>query len=218
MAQGEKMNPCKQRFEEYLAARFPDSPKLIGSFEHYHQLLSAANRKVNLVSRNLAPDRYWVQHFLDSLLALECLDLIDKTVLDFGSGGGLPGIPLKLAVPQFNLVLLDSVQKKTRLLQEFVSELNLAKTTVEASRLEDCAFLARRPSFDYILCRAVALEERYVPPLRRLLKPSGMVIFYKAQKLDDLEKLQYETLWESTDADLGTRRLLGIRQKNLMMR
>ncbi len=89
---------------------------------------------------------------------------------------------------------------------------------MEASRLDDYAFLARRPSFDYILCRAVALEERYVPPLRRLLKPSGMVIFYKAQKLDDLEKLQCEILWEGSDPDLGTRRLIGIRQKNLMMR
>ena len=213
------MNQQKQVFEDYLTSRdFERIPHLIGVFEHYQKLLSDSNKVVNLISRRMPVENYWLQHFLDSLLALECLDLIDKTVLDFGSGGGLPGIPLKLAVPQFNLVLLDSVQKKTRLLQEFVSELNLAKTTVEASRLEDYAFLARRPSFDYILCRAVALEERYVPPLRRLLKPSGMVIFYKAQKLDDLEKLQYEALWESTDADLGTRRLLGIRQKNLMMR
>lgn len=212
------MTPCKQRFEDYLAQHFGDNPRLIQRFEHYHQLLHAANRNVNLVSRNLQPDKYWLQHFLDSLLALECLDLQSKIVLDFGTGGGLPGIPLKLAVPGFSLTLLDSVQKKTRVLHDMVTELGLSDTNVETARLEDYAFVARRPSFDFVLCRAVALEERYVPPLRRLLKPGGMAVFYKAQKLDDLTSLNHEILWELNDPDLGLRKLIGIKQKDLMMR
>jgi len=89
---------------------------------------------------------------------------------------------------------------------------------VETSRLEDYAFVARRPSFDFVVCRAVALEERYVAPLRRLLKPSGMAVFYKAQKLDDLESLKHEVLWETNDPDLGQRCFIGIRHRDLMMR
>jgi 16S rRNA (guanine527-N7)-methyltransferase len=212
------MTEAKLRFEAYLQSRFGDSGKLLKRFEHYHQLLIAANRNVNLVSRNLPQDRYWIQHFLDSLLALECLDLSDKIVLDFGTGGGLPGIPLKLVLPGLSLTLLDSVQKKTRILHEMAVELGLSDLVVETARLEDYAFVARRPSFDYVLCRAVALEERYIPPLRRLLKPSGMAVFYKAQKLDDLERLRHEILWEKTDPELGLRRLVGVRQKDLMMR
>ncbi|GAB1468687.1 16S rRNA (guanine(527)-N(7))-methyltransferase RsmG [Candidatus Cloacimonadota bacterium] len=208
----------KQRFEDYLNERaLPNIPQLMGKFEHYHQMLNATNRQINLVSRNSPPEKYWVQHFLDSLLALECLELTDKTVLDFGSGGGIPGIPLKLVVPQCTMVLLDSVQKKTHSMQEFVEALALPDTSVVCSRLEDYAFTARRPSFDLIVCRAVALEERYLAPLRRLLKPSGMAIFYKAQKLADLSGLKYQILLERTDADLGQRKIIGIKQRDLMI-
>jgi 16S rRNA (guanine527-N7)-methyltransferase len=213
------MTEPKKRFEAYLKERaYADIPQLMGKFEHYFQLLSFTNRMVNLVSRNLPLEKYWVQHFLDSLLALECLGLTDKTVLDFGSGGGIPGIPLKLVVPQCSLVMLDSVQKKTHVMQEFVEALALPDTAVVCSRLEDYAFTAGRPSYDYIVCRAVALEERYLAPLRRLLKPSGMAIFYKAQKLNDLENLKYQILLEKTDPDLGLRRIVGIKQRDLMMR
>lgn len=213
------MTEPKQRFEAYLKElKLENVPQIMGKFEHYFQLLSYTNRDINLVSRNLPLEKYWTQHFLDSLLALECLDLVDKTVLDFGSGGGLPGIPLKLVVPQFSLVLLDSVQKKTHAMQEFISALGLPDSAVVCSRLEDYAFLARRPSFDYVICRAVALEERYLAPLRRLLKPGGMAIFYKAQKLTDLENLKREVLLDKTDPDLGVRRIIGIKQRDLMMR
>ncbi|MDD2229665.1 MAG: 16S rRNA (guanine(527)-N(7))-methyltransferase RsmG [Candidatus Cloacimonetes bacterium] len=207
----------KKRFEEYLKEiGLTDIPQLMGKFEHYFQLLNITNRQVNLVSRNTPQVKYWIQHFLDSLLALECLELADKTVLDFGSGGGIPGIPLKLAVPECTMVLLDSVQKKTHSMQEFVEALGLSDTSVVCSRLEDYAFTPRRPSFDIIVCRAVALEERYLAPLRRLLKPSGMAVFYKAQKLADLEGLKYQILLERTDTDLGQRKIIGIKQRDLM--
>jgi len=147
------MKDEKQIFEDYLnSLELENINQLMKRFEHYHNLLYTTNRKVNLVSRNIPSDRYWVQHFLDSLVALECLDLEGKFVLDFGSGGGLPGIPLKLAVPDFNLTLLESVQKKSRVLREFVDALSLSATNVEASRLEDYAYVARRPSYDIIVC------------------------------------------------------------------
>ncbi len=213
------MTEPKKRFEEYINERgFANPAQLMGRFEHYFQLLNTANRMVNLVSRNLPAEKYWVQHFLDSLLALECLDLEGKTVLDFGSGGGIPGIPLKLVIPNFTLVMLDSVQKKTHAVQEFCNGLSLTETSVVCARVEDYAFLAGRPSYDIIVSRAVALEERYLAPLRRLLKPSGMLVFYKSQKLNDIENLKHEILLEKTDADLGLRRIVAIKQRDLMMR
>lgn len=109
------MNAQKQRFEEYLKTlQVPEPEHLMGRFEHYHQLLVQHNKLVNLVSRKMSFDSYWTQHFLDSLIAVECLDFADMTVLDFGSGGGLPGIPIRMVSPSCTMVLLDSVQKKMR--------------------------------------------------------------------------------------------------------
>jgi len=209
----------KKIFEEYLVnLELPDTAQVIGKFEHYHKLLTEHNKHVNLVSRKMPPQSYWIQHFLDSLLAVECLDFTEKTVLDFGSGGGLPGIPIQLVTTGCEMVLLDSIAKKTHVLSEMVEALSLPRTGVECTRLEDYAFLARRPSFDLILCRAVALEERYYSPLRRLLKPSGHLVMYKSRNLDDLEGIKFQEIFTREDEFLGTRRLLRIAQRDLMKR
>lgn len=213
------MIPEKTIFEEYLAKLdLPNIAQLMGQFEHYHSLLTEHNRQVNLVSRKMPPQNYWIQHFLDSLLAVECLDFTDKTVLDFGSGGGLPGIPIKLVKPECELVLLDSIAKKTKVLMEMVEALSLHKIGVECARLEDYAFLARRPGFDIILCRAIALQERYYSPLRRLLNPSGHLVMYKSRSVDDLEGIRFKEILVREDEHLGMRRLLQIAQRDLMKR
>jgi 16S rRNA (guanine527-N7)-methyltransferase len=209
----------KQCFEDYLVQlELPNIPHLMGQFEHYHKLLVMHNRQVNLISRKMPADNYWVQHFLDSLLAVECLDFRDKTVLDFGSGGGLPGIPIKLVVPDCEMVLLDSINKKTKAISEMVEALSLSKTSVVCSRVEDYAFMPRRPSFDLILCRAVALQQRYLPPLRRLLKPSGHLVMYKSRTLTDVDGICYIEILSRDDDGLGQRKLLKIAQRDLMKR
>jgi len=213
------MTEGKKIFEDYLAdLGLPDIPQLMGHFEHFHKLLIAQNKIVNLVSRKMHPDQYWVQHFLDSLLAIECLDFTDKTVLDFGSGGGLPGIPIKLVKPEFELVLLDSINKKTKAMAEMVEALSLPKTAVECSRVEDYAFMPRRPSFDLIICRAVALQERFYSPIRRLLKPSGHLIMYKSHSVKDLEGIRFKEILSREDELLGYRRIISIAQRDLMKR
>ncbi|MDD2684395.1 MAG: 16S rRNA (guanine(527)-N(7))-methyltransferase RsmG [Candidatus Cloacimonetes bacterium] len=213
------MNTQKAIFEQYLhEQKLTNIPNLMGVFEHYHHLLVEHNRQVNLISRKMPAENYWIQHFLDSLLVLETLDFQGFTVLDFGTGGGLPGIPLKIVQPDCEMVLLDSVQKKCRAVQDIVEALSLGKTSVFCSRIEDYAFMGRRPSFDLILCRAVALEERYLAPLRRLLKPSGRLLMFKSRSLDDLEGIEYEVLLEKDDEHIGRRRLIGIKQRDLMKR
>lgn len=211
------MTAEKQHFETYLKSLdLQEIPHIMGRIEHYHKLLSSSNHQVNLISRKMPPASYWTQHFLDSLIVLECLSLSGQTLLDFGSGGGLPGIPLKLTVPDCSLVLLDSIQKKTHILSEMCEALSLSDTSVVCSRLEDYAFVARRPSFDFILMRAVGMQERYLPPLRRLLKPSGKVIAYKSHNLDDLEGIRHEVILEKEDPFIGYRRIVSIAHRDLM--
>lgn len=213
------MNENKKRFELFLKELRPEEAhKLMGVFEHYHKLLEKYNKEVNLISRKMPPDHYWVHHFLDSLMIMKCLDLSDKAILDFGTGAGLPGIPLKILNPECEMVLLDSIAKKVKVLAEMVEALGLPKTGVECSRLEDYAYLVRRPSFDYILCRAVALEERYYSPLRKLLKPSGKLIMYKSKSLSDLQGIAYKEIYGYADELLGERRFIRIAQRELLKR
>ena len=71
MGRGTTMTEEKQIFEDFLRSLYlEDIDHLMARFEQYLQLLYNANRKVNLVSRNIPLERYWVQHFLDSLVAL----------------------------------------------------------------------------------------------------------------------------------------------------
>ena len=210
------MTEQKNLFLKYIEQfKLPEPKRTISQFEHYHNLLETTNKLINLVSRKMHPSTYWTQHYLDSITVLECVDLSGLSVLDFGTGAGLPGIPLKLMVPDIEITLLDSIAKKMKALGEIVSEMKLSGVDVVCSRLEDYAALARRPSYDIILCRAVALEDRYIYPLRKLLKPHGRVVFYKSQNIDDISKMKNKLLLERQDDILGLRRIYSIDRGDL---
>ena len=189
-----------------------DIDGVMAGFEHYHRLLSEYNQMVNLVSRAMPVNQYWTKHFLDSLLPLKCMDLSEQSVLDFGSGGGLPGIPLKLVHQNLRIHLLDSVGKKTRILAEMVSDMHLEKVEVINARLED--FAEGEDRFDLVFCRALKMEERYRQPLWQLLKPGGSVIFYKAQDSEDLKDLAAELMLEQS-FDWGSRKIWRVKRKHL---
>ncbi|HOZ01067.1 MAG TPA: 16S rRNA (guanine(527)-N(7))-methyltransferase RsmG [Candidatus Syntrophosphaera sp.] len=197
------MTAAKEEFREFLLGLgLPEPEKIMARFDLYHQLLWEKNSQLNLFSRATPEEELWTKHFLDSLVLLKCLELSGKKVLDFGSGAGLPGIPLKLAVPNCRMTLLDSVRKKCVALEEFVARLELNDCEVVCARLED--FAAGGKGFDYVLCRAVRLEDRYIQPLRRLLASQGKVIFYKARELEDIAPFEPQLLFQA-EFSFGTR-------------
>ncbi|MCB5257548.1 MAG: 16S rRNA (guanine(527)-N(7))-methyltransferase RsmG [Candidatus Cloacimonadaceae bacterium] len=186
------MNNEREEFIHFLQElKLSDIDKILSKFEMYYQLLIDYNRYLNLISRATPAPEIWTYHFLDSLLPLKCIDLSNKKILDFGSGGGLPGIPVKLVVPSCKMVLLDSTQKKVKSLKEMIYKLNLTDCEAICSRLEDYYTEER---FDYILCRAIKMEKRYFKPLHSLLKPTGTMLFYKAQDISDISDLQPKEL------------------------
>lgn len=133
----------------------------------YLALLDKWNRVYNLTAvRDTA--RMVSQHVLDSLAAVPYFE--GETVLDVGSGGGLPGIPLAIARPELQVTLIDSIAKKTAFLLQAKAELGLANLNVVTSRVEDF-----RPSagFDIITSRAFSDLKEFVTLTRHLLKPSG---------------------------------------------
>lgn len=205
--------------EEFLAflkkSHIAQPTTLFKKFDAYHKLLVEKNSQLNLVSRATKPETIWTKHFLDSLLPLKCLDFSGKRVLDFGSGGGLPGIPVKLAVPDCEMLLLDSIAKKAAVLREFVDLLQLEGCQVLCSRLEDGHPLMKPGGFDYILIRAVKMEDRYRKPLRELLVPGGSVIFYKAMNFGDIHDYHPRQLLVQP-LDYGLRAIMGIPRENLI--
>jgi len=105
----------KQAFINFLKEAFPDKyQELLKSFETYYNWIIEENRKINLISRQTAPENIWTQHFLDSLLSVKHVNFSGKNILDFGTGGGLPGIPLAIVYPNSSVTLLDSRKKRFR--------------------------------------------------------------------------------------------------------
>ncbi|MGD9901471.1 MAG: 16S rRNA (guanine(527)-N(7))-methyltransferase RsmG [Spirochaetales bacterium] len=155
---------------------------MINQFETYYSFLVEYNSKTNLTSITEKSDIY-IKHFLDSLLGLSLINQNAK-ICDIGTGAGFPGVPIKIARPDINLVLVDSLNKRVEFLKELVIQLNLDKIEVIHARAEDFA-KNNRESFDYAVARAVAplntLSE-YCLPVVRL---GGEFIAYKADNIEE---------------------------------
>ena len=117
-----------------------------------HALLEK-NQVMNLTAIT-DPEQVAKLHFLDSLTLLTLADFRQKRVIDVGCGGGFPGVPLKIACPEMELTLLDSLGKRMAWLAETLSSLNITASCITA-RAEE-AVASRREQFDFAVSRAVA--------------------------------------------------------------
>ena len=124
--------------------------------ERYVGLVLEWNAKINLISRK-DEENIWVQHLLHSIAPLFVLSLPEKlTVMDLGSGGGFPGIPLAILKPAWTVVLVDSIRKKTLALEDMIKRLGLASLRVVTGRVEEKDVLSSmRGEYDLILARGV---------------------------------------------------------------
>ena len=114
---------------------FPDlTEETWQGLEQYCDLLRDWNSKINLVSRK-DMDRLETKHLAHCLTITKFLRLMPKTqVLDVGTGGGLPGIPMAICYPQAKFTLMDSIAKKVMVVEDMASKLRLANVSVLQSR------------------------------------------------------------------------------------
>ncbi len=150
-------------------------------FEKYEQMLIETNKKFNLTSID-DPDQIRIKHFEDSLTIKSYINDGMK-VLDIGSGAGFPGIPLRIE-KDFDLTLIDSVNKKVNFMNQVIEELDLKNTRAIHVRAEDFA-KEHREEFDMVISRAVAnlstLSEYALP----FLKVGGIFIAMKGPKAEE---------------------------------
>ena len=150
------------------------SGKQLASLEAFAALLLEWNKKINLISRR-DEENIWTSHIL------HCISLLFKvdppggsTVLDLGTGGGLPGIPLKIVRPDLILTLLDSTQKKINAVQDIIKALGLKETRAVWGRAEDVGKKKEHNrDYDVVVARAVASLEDLVRWSSPFLKPEG---------------------------------------------
>ena len=156
-----------------------------GALLEYLQLLGRWNQAYNL-SAVREPRQMLDRHLLDSLSVMPFIDT--NRIIDVGSGGGLPGIPLAIVYPHKQFTLLDSNGKKTRFLFQVKTQLQLDNVEVVQSRVEQ---FQPDPLFDAVISRAFASLEDMTGCCRHLLRPGGRFYAMKGQfPEDELSKLQ----------------------------
>lgn len=141
----------------------------------YLDLMRKWNKAYNLTAIT-DPEQMVIRHALDSLSILPFIN--ESPVLDVGSGAGLPGIPLALALPQLHFTLLDSNGKKTRFLTQTRIELGLKNVEIVHNRIEDYR-PSRLPAI--ITCRAFAALDTILERTRHLVTSQTRVLAMKAK-------------------------------------
>lgn len=171
-----------QRDAEELGVSLTDEQ--IGRFLRYYELLIEWNEKINLTAITEYQD-VMKKHFIDSISLAKACDLNQEIrLIDVGTGAGFPGLALKIAFPNLEVTLLDSLNKRIIFLEAVVRELGLSKVETVHGRAEDLARQkAFRETFDLCVSRAVAnlstLSEYCLP----FVKAGGKFISYKSEKI-----------------------------------
>ncbi|MDA8233727.1 MAG: 16S rRNA (guanine(527)-N(7))-methyltransferase RsmG [Clostridia bacterium] len=161
------------------------SVKQTEDFEVYKNILLEWNQKFNLTAIT-EENEVAVKHFIDSLAVLPHLPKMSGAkLLDVGTGAGFPGLPLKIMLPELEVCLLDSLQKRVGFLQEVIGRLELTGITGLHGRAEEKAHQAgMREKFFFVTARAVARLNVLLEYCLPFVKPGGFFIALKGAEVE----------------------------------
>lgn len=174
-------NPINNSLLDYLKNNYKrDYREILQNLESYARLLREHNSRINLISRKNENDIF-SHHIVPSIIVESLVDFpIGATIVDIGSGAGLPGIPLAICRPDLKLVLIDSIRKKHLFQKLAIGSLNLTNVTALHARLpleENPMSSAIRA--DFAVARAVSDMETLISLSLPLLKPGGTLVAWK---------------------------------------
>jgi 16S rRNA (guanine527-N7)-methyltransferase len=164
-------------------------------FQQLEQLYAAWNQKINVVSRKDI-DELYLRHVLHSLGIAKIIHFkAGASILDVGTGGGFPGIPLAILFPQTNFTLVDAIGKKVKVVQEVVDGLGLSNVKALHTRVEDLD-----EEYDFIVSRAVAAMPTFVRWVKGRIRKKSMhelkngILYLKggdlSEELKDYKKIR----------------------------
>lgn len=192
------------------------NPELVDQLDAFYRLLSRWNEKINLTSL-VDPDEAIDRLILEPLLASRFVSPGAKTMMDVGSGGGSPAIPLKLALPRLALTMVEVKARKSAFLREVIRQLELPEAHVETARVEE--LLTRSELYeahDLVALRAVRVEGRTLVTLQAFLRPGGELFLFRGPSgpespsvvVPPLEFLETHSLVDSLQSRLTVLRKL----------
>jgi len=133
------------------------TPQNTAQLETFQDLLLKWNAKINLISRNTEHD-IWQRHIMDSAQIIKLIPENAKTLIDFGSGAGLPGLIIAILKPEITVHLIESDARKYAFLREIKAKLSLTNVTIHNSRIEKIIDLQA----DIITARAFADVKTFI--------------------------------------------------------
>lgn len=178
------------------------STELSSHLETYYRLLKTWNQKINLTAFNLSElsDHAFDRLLIEPLVAARHTSNDFKNLLDIGSGNGSPAIPLKLAIPQLSLLMVESKTRKSVFLKEATRMLELSSAEVITNRYEE---LLKRSEFhetwDLMTIRAIHLEKKSLIDLQAFLRPGGLLfLFLNSRSVSLLKNAPPPLIWKAT--------------------
>ena len=163
---------------------------LISQFEKYEEFLLCWNKKLNLVSRKTTSIEELI---LNSIFFLTKYKLNgNESIIDIGTGGGFPGIPLKILYPDMKITLLDSIKKKVKALDDIIVNMNFKETKAVRSRAEDLSKEQDyNKKYDIVISKTVATIDKLYEWGNVFLNENGKMICIKGGDIsDELDKFK----------------------------
>jgi len=148
---------------------------VLGAAQAFARILATRGVEQGLIGPREVP-RLWDRHLLNCAVVAELIGDRDRTLVDIGSGAGLPGIVLAMIRPELDVTLLEPMERRCRFLSECVDALGLANASVLRGRAEDATLRA-----DVATARAVAPLDRLAELAVGVVRPGGLVLAIKGQ-------------------------------------
>ena len=176
--------------------------------KEYNDILLEWNKKINLVSRK-KPDIYDLIE--DSKLFFTKIDFTEGIkILDLGTGGGIPGIIIKIHYPEIKITFVDSIQKKVNVVTDIVKKLKLENVEIICSRAEELAENRDYTNaYDYVVARSVAPLQDLAKWSKNLLRHGGKLVTVKGGDISgELHKTRKQSYVKNTETTVRGERII----------